>query len=84
MTKIYSAKEISDISTTPKAVDELLSEITTAAKADAEKGLNTHVHSVNALDARLNPAIRKLENLGYIVEFVDYGRLGGAEISISW
>lgn len=84
MTKIYSAKEISDISTTPKAVDELLSEITTAAKADAEKGLNKHAHAVGALDARLNPAIRKLENLGYIVEFEDYGPLAGAELTITW
>lgn len=84
MTKIYTAKELADISEDPATIEAALEEITADAHAAAITGERRYTFPINRLDHSSNPIVKRLGELGYKVDIFPTGQLGRSNVCISW
>ncbi|WP_237223544.1 hypothetical protein [Rothia nasimurium] len=84
MTKIYTAKELADISEDPATIEAALGEITAEAHAAAITGERCFSFPIGRLDHSNAPIIKRLGELGYKVDIFPTGQLGRSNVRISW
>lgn len=85
MTKIYTAKELADISDDPATIEAVIGEITTEAHAAAITGERRYTFSIDRFDHFYTPIIKRLGELGYKVDISPIGQLGrSSNVCISW
>lgn len=84
MTKIYTAKELADISDDPATIEAALEVIIAEAHAAAITGKRRYTFPIDRLDHSYTPIIKRLGELGYEVDIFPTGQLGKSDVRISW
>ncbi|WP_237206485.1 hypothetical protein [Rothia nasimurium] len=84
MTKIYTAKELADISDDPATIEAALGVITSEAHAAAITGERCFSFPIGRFDHSYTPIIKRLGELGYKVDIFPAGQIGKSNVCISW
>lgn len=84
MSEIYSAKDLAKLAENPEELNKKLQEIMTRAYARARDGQRFLVVAINELDPLYKPITRRLEELGYDLDYLPATHQGRGELTISW
>lgn len=84
MTKVYTAKELADISEDPATIEAALGVITAEAYAAAITGKRRYTFTIDRFDHSYTPIIKRLGKLGYKVDIFPAGQIGKSNVCISW
>lgn len=84
MTKIYTAKELADISDDPATIEAVIGEITTEAHAAAITGKRRYTFPIDRSDHFYTPIIKRLGEIGYKVDIFPTNHFARSNVRISW
>lgn len=84
MNKFYSAADLAKLAEKPEELNKKLQEIITRAYARASDGQRFLVVSISEFDPLYKPITRRLEELGYDLDYLPAPHQGHGELTINW
>lgn len=84
MSELYSASALAKIAEDPEALNEKLNDIITRAHARALEGERFIVITISEFDPLFRSVTRRLEELGYDLDYLPATFQGKGELTINW
>ncbi|WP_237692939.1 hypothetical protein [Rothia nasimurium] len=84
MSEFYSAADLAKLAEKPEELNKKLQEIITRAYARARDGHRFLVVAISEFDPLYKPITRRLEELGYGLDYLPATYQGRGELTITW